>query len=79
LELAFIRMIMKRLHRCVNPFLSHPFLVADIVRIVFVLDQPPIPKRAPLRSIHLAVVGIICFGDAVRATIFLDGGLLVGR
>jgi hypothetical protein len=80
LEPVFTR-TMRRLHPCVisTLVLSHPFLTTNTITVVLVLDQPPISGRASNRRIHLAVGGIICFGDPVHPTAFLGEGSLVSR
>ena len=50
-----------------------------LLRSVLVLDQPPVLGRTPWWRIHLDVDRTICFGNTVHSTLFLGGGLLVGR
>ena len=44
-----------------------------------VLDQPSVPARTPRWRNHLDVDRTICFGNTIRSTIFLGGGLLGDR
>jgi hypothetical protein len=46
---------------------------------VLVLDQPSVPARTPWRRNDLDVDRTIFFGNTIRSTIFLGGGLLVDR
>ena len=49
------------------------------LRSVLVLDQPPVLGRTPWWRIYSDVDCTICFRNTVHSTVFLGGGLLVGR
>ena len=50
-----------------------------LLRSVLVLDQPTVPERTPWWRLHLDVDRTVRFGNSIHTTVFLGGGLLVGR